>query len=82
MERYITVDMADKSTEALKLERAGEREKAARLLEVNMMASAPYMTKESSQDYQQLSERMRRGMEEQERKSRHQEEYTRKQRRG
>lgn len=82
MERYITVDMADKSTEALKLERAGEREKAAHLIEMNMIASAPFMTKESSQDYQQLSERMRRGMEEQERKSRHQEEYTRKQRRG
>lgn len=82
MERFTTVEMADKSTEALKLERAGEREKAARLIEMNMVSSAPYMTKESSEDYRELSERMRRGMDEQDRKSRHQEEYLRKQRRG
>jgi len=82
MERYSSVEMADRSTEALKLERAGESEKAARILEMGVMASAPYLTKESTMDYQHLSERMRRGLDEQERKSRHQEEYIRKQRRG
>jgi len=82
MERYTTVELADKSTEALKLERAGEREKAFHLMEMSRLASEPYMTKETSQDYQQLSERMRQGMDELDRKSRHQEEYLRKQRRG
>jgi Ca-activated chloride channel family protein len=82
MERFTSVELADKSTEALKLERAGEREKAAHLLEMSMLSSAPYMTAESREDYERLSKEMRHGMDEQERKTRHQEAYLRKQRRG
>jgi len=82
LERFATVELADKSTEALKLERAGEREKAFRLMNQTIMANSPYMTSEDLDKYLNLSHRVQRGMEEPDRKSTQYNEYLRKRRRG
>ncbi len=82
LERYATVDLADKSTEALKLERAGEREKASRLMENTIMMNSPYMTPEDMDKYQNLSRRVKRGMDEMDRKSTQYDAYREKRRRG
>ncbi len=81
MERFTVVQVADKATEALKLERAGEREKAGRIMEQSIAMSAPYMSDASVKDYENLSQRLRDGLDEGARKSRHQDEYQRKRRR-
>ncbi len=81
MVRYSEVLMADQASEALKLERAGEREKARRLMDSSILSTAPHMSAELREDYQHLSEKLARGLDEQTRKDRHQEEYIRKQRR-
>jgi Ca-activated chloride channel family protein len=81
MERYSLVEMADRATEALKLEREGEREKASKLLEVSLQAAAPHIPQSAAAEYLGLSQRLREGLDEQTRKARHQAEYTRKQRR-
>jgi hypothetical protein len=81
MERYSLVEMADRATEALKLEREGEREKASKLLEVGIQMAAPHMPQSTAAEYLGLSQRIREGLDEQTRKARHQAEYMRKQRR-
>ena len=81
MERFTAVQVADRTTEALILERAGEREKAGRILDQTIAMSAPYMSNEVKQDYENLSRRLREGLDEGTRKSRHQDEYLRKRRR-
>jgi hypothetical protein len=78
LERYASVDLADKSTEALKLERAGEREKASRLMENTIMMNSSYMTSEDMEKYQNLSRRVKRGMDEMDRKSTQYTSYLRK----
>ncbi len=81
MARYSEVLMADKASEALKLERAGEREKARRIMDSSLHTSAAHLSQELNEDYQQLSDRLSHGLDEQTRKDRYQEEYIRKQRR-
>ncbi len=81
MARYSEVLMADNASAALKLERAGEREKARRLLDSSILSSAPHMDPKLREDYQNLSDRLAHGLNEQSRKDRYQEEYIRKQRR-
>jgi len=81
MARYSEVLLADQASEALKLERAGEREKARRLMDASILSSSPHTSSKIREDYQHLSERLARGLDEQDRKDRHQEEYIRKQRR-
>lgn len=81
MSRYSEVLLADKASEALKLERAGERDKARRLMDSSLLCSSPHISQELEDDYRKLSEKLARGLEEQARKDRHQEEYIRKQRR-
>jgi Ca-activated chloride channel family protein len=81
MERFTVVQVADRTTEALILERAGERERAGHVMEQTIAMSAPYMSNELKQDYENLSRRLREGLDEGTRKSRHREEYMRKKRR-
>lgn len=81
MERFTIVKIADQATEALKLERAGERERASHLMEQSVLMSAPYMSDASVTEYRNLSRRMSEGLDEETRKSRHRDEYLRKKRR-
>ncbi|HSM25840.1 MAG TPA: VWA domain-containing protein [Anaerolineaceae bacterium] len=82
LERYATVEMADRSTEALKLERAGEREKAHRLMNQSIQSNMPYLSEEILEKYQNTSHRMKRGMDETDRKSTQYDAYRDKRRRG
>lgn len=81
MQRFSQVEMADAVTEALKLERAGQREQASQLIGQNLAAAAPYLPKQDQAEYQQLSERMLHGLDEKARKTSHQQAYATKQRR-
>ncbi|MGD0005800.1 MAG: hypothetical protein ABSE06_16415 [Anaerolineaceae bacterium] len=81
MQRFSQVEMADSATEALKLERAGQRQQASRLIGQNLAVAAPYLAKDEQAQYRQLSERMLRGLDESARKTSHQQAYARKQRR-
>ncbi len=81
MERFSLVEMADKMTDALKLERAGEGEKASRLVSSTLDMNAQYMPAPMVAEYTSMSQRMRRGLDEETRKESHQQSYVRKQRR-
>ena len=81
MQRFSQVEMADSATEALKLERAGQRQKASQLIGQNLAAADPYLAKDEQAQYRQLSERMLHGLDESARKTSHQQAYNRKQRR-
>ena len=81
MQRYSQVEMADAATEALKLERAGRRQEASRLIGQNLAAAAPYLPPAEQAQYEQLSERiLKHGLDEKGRKTSHQEAYARKRR--
>jgi Ca-activated chloride channel family protein len=80
MQRYSQVEMADSATEALKLERAGLREEASQLIGQNLAAAAPYLPQADQAQYEQLSERMRHGLDEKARKTSHQQAYASKRR--
>lgn len=82
LERFATVELADKTTTALKLERSGEREKANRIMNQTIMENMPYLSPEQAAKYQDMSERMKRGMEERDRKSTQYDSYREKRRRG
>lgn len=69
MERFSSVELADQTTAALKLERLGEREKASRLINQSIMSNKPYLSSEEEEKYRNISERMKQGMEEGDRKS-------------
>lgn len=82
LERFATVELAEKTTAALKLERSGEREKASRIMNQTIMENMPYLSPEQAAKYQDMSERMKRGMEERDRKSTQYDSYREKRRRG
>jgi Ca-activated chloride channel family protein len=75
MERYSVVELADTATEALKLERKGEREKANMMLNENIMRSRTYISPKAAASYQQRSDRMKNGMTEADRKQTHYDVY-------
>lgn len=81
LERFSAVDMADKSIKALKLERAGRREEAHRLMKQTILENRPYMSNEEEVKYTNISQRVQRGMDEFDRKSTHYDEFLRKRRR-
>ena len=81
MQRYSQVEMADSVTEALKLERAGQRQEASQLIGQNLAAAAPYLPQAEQAQYAQLSERiLKHGLDEKSRKTSHQQAYTSKRR--
>ncbi len=75
MERFATVDMADKANEALKLERAGDRAGAHRIMQDSMTTHSPNMPSPLREKYIHLSTEMLTGMDEGTRKRRHFQEY-------
>jgi Ca-activated chloride channel homolog len=81
IERYAAVEMADVATEALKLERAGERDEASRLVRSSLAANAPNISPAQAASYQQMADQMEHGMSEDIRKARHYENYMIKRRR-
>jgi Ca-activated chloride channel homolog len=81
LERFAQVDLAHTANEALKLERRGERARASKLLQQSIDANRAHTDAHTQEEYGQLSERMKRGMDEDDRKSTHYETYERKQRR-
>jgi Ca-activated chloride channel family protein len=81
LERYASVELAEKSTEALKLERAGEREKAHRIMNQTISMNMPYLSEDQAEKYQNISERMKRGMDEGDRKTTQYDSYREKRRR-
>jgi hypothetical protein len=80
MQRYSQVEMADSATEALKLERAGKRQEASRLIGQNLAAAAPYLPQADQAQYEQLSERMLHWLDDKARKVSHQQAYASKRR--
>lgn len=75
MERFSKVDLADSASEALKLERMGQREAASRIVRQSVNANRPYVSAQESVKYQDMSDRMERGMDEADRKRSHQDSY-------
>jgi Ca-activated chloride channel family protein len=68
MSRFAIVDNAEAANEALKLERAGYRDQAGTLLQRHISANAPYTKIDELKEYQGLSQRMHKGLEELDRK--------------
>ena len=81
MGRYASVELADKTTEALKLERFCERESAYRVMNQTIMSNMPYLSSDQEEKYRNMSERMKRGMQEGDRKSSQYDSYQSKRRR-
>ncbi len=75
MERFATVDMADKANEALKLEKAGDRAGAHRIIHDSITTHSPNMPSAMQEKYTHLSTEMLAGMDEGTRKRRHFQEY-------
>jgi Ca-activated chloride channel family protein len=71
MERYGMVELADEAAEALKLERQGQREAANQRLNESINRNRPFVASQVSTRYENLSQRMRTGMDEQDRKQTH-----------
>lgn len=68
LNRFALVYIADVASRALKLEREGQREAARRLLEPAVQEFSMYLDEEKLKHYSGLTERLRRGLEEYERK--------------
>jgi hypothetical protein len=75
MERYSVVELAESAAEALKLERMGQRDEANRMLNENINRNRPYLSAKEANNYQGMSNRMKQGMTEADRKRSHDESY-------
>ncbi len=81
MEHYAVIDLAETSNEALKLERQGQNEKANQLLNQSIRENLPFVQPLAAQKYEQMSERMKSGMDETDRKQSHYASYNQKRQR-
>ncbi len=77
MERFSLVEMAETATEALKLERMGQRDEASRMLNQRLNLNRPYISQQEDANYLGMSTRMKQGMTEADRKRSHAESYQR-----
>ena len=75
MERFATVDMADKANEAFKREKAGDRRGAHTIMETTFATHAANMPAAMQDKYKHLSQELLTGMDEGTRKRRHYQEY-------
>ncbi len=82
MERYALVELAESAHEALKLERQGLNEQANEVLSHSITSNQPYLNPDVASVYQRLSQRMKRGMLESDRKQTHYDNYNRKRSKG
>ena len=81
-EHFAKVDLAETANEALKLERQGKREQANRLLKQGILEQGAYVAPAVAADYENMSERMKQGMAEGDRKVSHYQTYNQKRQRG
>ncbi|NMC55579.1 MAG: VWA domain-containing protein [Chloroflexi bacterium] len=82
MKAYARVEVADRATQALRLERMGRRDEASASLNVALQMAAPFFEEKDLEEYRRLSEKMKGGLDEAERKLNHYSNYRRKQSRG
>ncbi len=75
MERFAVVDMADKANEAIKRERAGDRDGASQLMQSSIKEHHTNMPASMIDKYEFLTQGLQIGLSESERKRYHQEEY-------
>ncbi len=75
MERYSVIELAESAAEALKLERKGQRDEANRMLNENINRNRQYLSAKEANNYQGMSNRMKQGMTEADRKRSHDESY-------
>jgi len=68
-ERFSRVHMSDQTTNALKLEREGQREKAQKLILNSLAENLPTLHPDQAQYYEDMALRMQRGMAENDRKT-------------
>jgi len=80
--RFAQVELADRASAALKLEREGKREQASALVKKSLGAHRERLAPGVAQYYENMSDRMRTGMDELDRKRSHADAYMHKQRRG
>jgi Ca-activated chloride channel homolog len=71
LRRASEIEMATAAAQALKLERAGQRQQAQALMQQSLAASAPYMPAPAAASYNALAEQMAQGLTEQQRKETH-----------
>ncbi|OGO29594.1 MAG: hypothetical protein A2136_07750 [Chloroflexi bacterium RBG_16_54_11] len=71
MERFSIVELADTATEALKLERAGDRIESSQRVRQNLLRNREYIPPQAAATYERLSNRMETGMTEKDRKQSH-----------
>ncbi len=75
LDRYYRVSTAQAASQALRLEREGRRQEADRLLEHQLAAATPFMDETTARDYQTLRERVKRGLDQTERKQASMDQY-------
>lgn len=73
--RFAKVDLADKTKEALKKEREGNREEASKMMQDTLAMYAANVPAGTIYKYNQISEELKTGMDEANRKQRHYEQY-------
>ncbi|MBW6466853.1 MAG: VWA domain-containing protein [Brevefilum sp.] len=73
--RFALVDLADKANEALKLERAGDRAGSAQVMSTAAYLYRDQVNNSTFDRYQQLSEQLSQGLDQDQRKRRHYQEY-------
>lgn len=73
--RLAKVEMAQVTSEALKLERQGETERAKRMVLLTLSEHEASLEQRDKVEYQKLAERMERGMDEYDRKTTHYQSY-------
>ncbi|MBN1472548.1 MAG: VWA domain-containing protein [Syntrophaceae bacterium] len=75
MARFALVDVAEKANEALKRERAGDRNGASHLMQESLQDNRSYLPAPMIEKYQYMETQMRAGMSEDVRKRHHRQEY-------
>ena len=81
LERFSMVQMSDQTTSALKLERDGQREKARQLILNSLAENRTNLPADQAQYYEDMAQRMQRGMADNDRKTSQYAAYTSKRRR-
>ena len=79
LERGAQVRIAEAANQSLKLDQAGEREKAYQNLKVAIIANNAYLPADEIEKYTQMAKRLRRGMDEMDRKATHHTTYLKRQ---
>jgi hypothetical protein len=75
MERYSVIELAESAAEALKLERMGQRHETDRMLKETINRNRLYLSAKEANNYQGMSNQMKQGMTEADRKRSHDESY-------